>query len=530
MLANKKTLPHRGEVFLNGRPRDRLFSRVTTYVPQQDIIPPFWTVAEAIEFHHRLRFEGDLSPEARIEHIEKILSSLGLSCVKNSRIGGEQVRGISGGQRRRVSLAKGLAAGSQIVFADEPTSGLSATDADLCVRVMAATSRRQGITFVIVIHQPRIEVTKMFDELLLLTSQPGRVVYNGTFCKVAGYFAEAGFKPPMFSNPADHYLDVITPEVRWSKADYFADRYLELQKGDVDKAVEVMIAQGGATSLEMLNEICKKRGVSKMTDSRFSVSFGTQLRTLLGRRMTLMIRDQNQLQTRLAVSLLQGLVIGIAYWDVGSKLPAQQVPFLFMLLQMGSLSNMATMPEIISHRLVFKYETSDGLYLSAASVLVDTLVNTILTLGGNFITIIVMYSLSGLPWEHLWLVYFWSLLCLMAVTNFFKIIAAVAPSSSHSLLVAMPGLMLFTLFNNFFVNKSTVPAFMEWALYVSPMAWTIEQIITGMYGKDATLVTLYGYDDSDEQTARAFTALIVESILFQLIAMVCLKVFNNIER
>jgi hypothetical protein len=116
------------------------------------------------------------------------------------------------------------------------------------------------------------------------------------------------------------------------------------------------------------------------------------------------------------------------------------------------------------------------------------------------------------------------------MTNFFKVIAAIAPSASHSLQVAMPGLMLFILFNNFFVNKATAPSFMKWALYISPMAWAIEQIITGMYKDEPSLVQLYGYESSDRQTATALAVLISEAILFQLISLVCLRYFNNISR
>lgn len=68
------------------------------------------------------------------------------------------------------------------------------------------------------------------------------------------------------------------------------------------------------------------------------------------------------------------------------------------------------------------------------------------------------------------------------------------------------------------------------ALYISPMAWTIEQIITGIYGDDPTLIALYGYDSSDAQTATALAVIITEAILFQVISLVCLRYFNNILR
>merc|ERR1711908_239127 len=101
-----------------------------------------------------------------------ILKDLGLYEVKDTHIGNEKIRGISGGQRRRVTLIRGQVARPQIMFADEPTSGLSSTDAEACVKVMRLLAKKFGITIIVVIHQPRIEVAKLFDHLMLFTASP----------------------------------------------------------------------------------------------------------------------------------------------------------------------------------------------------------------------------------------------------------------------------------------------------------------------------------------------------------------------
>lgn len=535
MLAGKKTAPYTGEVFLNGKPRDRLFPRVTSYVAQHDVMPPYCTVAEAIEFNHRLRVDsGRVGNQLRWMFVDEALTMFGLETVRDSIIGDERVRGISGGQKRRVTLARGFVGGSQIVFCDEPTSGLSATDAEVCVRAMCAASRKQGVTFVVVIHQPRVEVVAMFSHLTLITSNPGRIVYNGAFADAAEYFAAAGSPVPANCNPADFLLDVITPGVVGNRSDELADRYRDGQACEVDTAVAASVSAGGKSPLEVLREMQEKRsklfGHVEIKDSVYSVSLCTQIATLFKRRMTLTRRDKNLLRVRFGMSTMQGLIVGVAFMDIGKKLPVQQLSFLFMLLQMGALSNMVVMPEMIAQRLVFKFETSDALYGTTAAVLVDTAVNNTLAVAANFITSIIMYALSGLEWSDFGLLYFWSLLCFVTMINYFKIIAAVAPAAAQALQVAMPGLMLIILFNNFFVNHATAPAFMRWALYVSPMAWTIEQIITGIHGADPDLVQLYGYDSSDAQTATAVTVLVVELILFQLISLVCLRYFNNPKR
>ena len=538
IVAGKKTAPYKGEVFLNGRPRDRHYSRITSYVPQQDVMPPYCTVSEVVEFNHRLRVDlSNLGSEESAERrriCDEVLSNFGLFGVKDQIIGDVYIRGISGGQKRRTTLARGFVGGAQIVFADEPTSGLSATDAELCVRAMRSASEGKGVTFVVVIHQPRVEVGAMFDHLVLMTSNPGRAVYNGPFVDTAQYFADAGHPPHKVSNPTDFYLDIITPDIPGNKADFFAERYLEGQAKTVYRAVEACVAAGGEDPMQTLQVAAMRAGATNFSVVRHtgvhSVSLGAQIATLFKRRVTQTRRDKRQLKTRFGISSLQGLIIGLAFLDIGNKLPVQQLSFLFMLLQIGALSNMSVMPEMIAQRLVFKFEHSDGLYSTAASFIVDTAVNNTLAVCGNFLTTCIMYALSGLKWSNFGQLYFWSLICFVVMVNFFKIIAAVAPSHAESLQVAMPGLMMFILFNNFFVNRATAPVFMRWALYISPMAWTIEQIITGLYPANDDIRALYGYDDSSAQSVRAFIVLLVEAIAFQLIAIVCLAKLNKIQR
>jgi ABC-type multidrug transport system ATPase subunit len=536
IIAGKKTAPYTGEVFLNGRPRDKLYSRVTSYVPQQDVMPTYCTVSEVVEFNHKLRVDlggtpGEAQERRRI--CDEVLQNFGLLGVKDQIIGDAFIRGISGGQKRRTTLARGFVGGAQIIFADEPTSGLSATDAEVCVRAMRNMTESKGVTFVVVIHQPRIEVGAMFDHLVLMTSNPGRFVYNGPFRDAAQYFSDAGFPPPKFGNPTDYYLDVITPDIKDNKADYFAKRYSEGQAFTVQKAVEDSVRAGGKPPVESLKETARRAGAPGFRHGYqgiHSVSFKGQISALMKRRLTLTARDTRQLNARFMTASLQGLIIGVAFLDIGKKLPVQQLSFLFMLLQIGALSNMAVMPEMMAQRLVFKFESSDGLYSTAAAVIVDTAVNNTLAVLGNFLTTCVMFSLSGLSWDTFGTLYFWSIMCFLVMVNFFKIIAAVAPTHAESIQVAMPGLMMFILFNNFFVNQATAPAFMRWALYVSPMAWTIEQIITGLYPGNVDLYKLFGYDDSAEQSVRAFAVLLSEAILFQAIALVCLARLNNIQR
>merc|ERR1719191_1597433 len=129
------------------------------------------------------------------------METFGLTVVENSYIGGEMVRGISGGQRCRVTLARGVAAQASLLFCDEPTSGLSATDAELCIKALRVVAKRLNVLVLVVIHQPRKEVAQLFDTLVLLTSNPGRMAYFGPMAEAPAYFATRGHPVPTHANP-----------------------------------------------------------------------------------------------------------------------------------------------------------------------------------------------------------------------------------------------------------------------------------------------------------------------------------------
>mmetsp|Transcript_5366 Transcript_5366/g.20264 ORF Transcript_5366/g.20264 Transcript_5366/m.20264 type:complete len:140 (+) Transcript_5366:381-800(+) len=110
------------------------------------MMPAHWTVRDAIKFNATLKRQPNRAHQSVDGWIDVLLISFDLQAVANSYIGGAEARGISGGQRRRVTLARGVAAHASLLFCDEPTSGLSATDAERCVRTLRIVAKRLGIT------------------------------------------------------------------------------------------------------------------------------------------------------------------------------------------------------------------------------------------------------------------------------------------------------------------------------------------------------------------------------------------------
>lgn len=329
ILAGKKTTAYSGEVFLNGHPRDKLYQRVTSYVPQADVMFPHQLVKEAVAFTARLSRPMPKavanSPAARRE-VEGLLyehlSHLGLGKVASTKVGSEDVRGISGGQRRRVTLCKGIVSGAYVLFCDEPTSGLSSTDAEVAIKMLKVMTKKLGISIFVVIHQPKAEVAALFDHLILLTSEPGRIVYNGPMAEAAPHYAELGFPVPLGANPADHFLDLVSPSFRGQQIATFVEHYDAHRAAPVRADVDEVVATPGQTAFQILQERANRleARVGKLTmpsDSVYAVSFSTQLKAVFGRQLVLLLRDRKGLRTEFVTAIVKACIVGIGFFDTG---------------------------------------------------------------------------------------------------------------------------------------------------------------------------------------------------------------------
>lgn len=112
-------------VYINGSPANpKTFRRISAYVEQEDALVGSLTVRETLNFAARLSLPASVSKLERIQRIESLLTAFGLSGQANNLIGTPIRKGISGGQKRRVSVAAQLITSPKLLFLDEPTSGL----------------------------------------------------------------------------------------------------------------------------------------------------------------------------------------------------------------------------------------------------------------------------------------------------------------------------------------------------------------------------------------------------------------------
>lgn len=199
-----------GKVTFNGaEPADSVVHSVCSYVCQDDdALLPSLTVRETLRFAAGLRLPAFMSTTEKDARAEEVLMKMGLKECADNLIGNELVKGISGGEKRRVTIAVQILTDPKVLLLDEPTSGLDAFTASSIMEVLRGLAA-EGRTLILTIHQARSDLFRHFGNVLLL-ARGGKPVYTGAATEMLRYFGQLGRECPRNTNPADFVMDLIT--------------------------------------------------------------------------------------------------------------------------------------------------------------------------------------------------------------------------------------------------------------------------------------------------------------------------------
>ncbi|KAB2621516.1 ABC transporter G family member 11-like [Pyrus ussuriensis x Pyrus communis] len=285
------------------------------YVTQDDNLIGTLTVRETISYSARLMLPDKMA-----------WSEMGLQDCADTVIGNWHLRGISGGEKRRLSIALEILTRPRLLFLDEPTSGLDSASAFFVTQTLRALAR-DGRTVIASIHQPSSEVFELFDQLYLLSS--GKTVYFDQAADAYEFFAQAGFPCPALRNPSDHFLRCINSDFDKVKATLKGSMKLRFEASDdplekitTAEAIRVLIdsyrsSQYSYTAREKVEEISKVKGT--VLDSGGSqASFFMQAFQLSKRSFINMSRDFGYYWLRLVIYIVVTVCIRTIYLNVGT--------------------------------------------------------------------------------------------------------------------------------------------------------------------------------------------------------------------
>ncbi|NWW39580.1 ABCG5 protein, partial [Panurus biarmicus] len=348
-----------GEVYVNGRQLEReQFRDCFSYVPQSDTLLSFLTIQESLTYTALLTLKKCSNSSIK-KKVDAVMAELSLSHIADKIIGSRNAAGISGGERRRVSVAAQLLQDPKVMLLDEPTTGLDCLTANQLVLLLSELAHRDRIV-ILTIHQPRSELFKLFDKIAIMSF--GEMVFCGNPMEMITFFSDCGYSCPEQSNPFDFYVDLTSVDTQ--SKEHELETYSRVQEF-------VSAYRNSEIFSKVLAAIEKTKCMKELPPIPFknkdSPNGFYQMLILLRRTTRNLSRDKIGIIMRLLQNLLFGLFIAFFLLRLRNDLAQGAVQDRLGLVYQcvsappytGMLNAVALFPPL---RAISDQESKDGLY------------------------------------------------------------------------------------------------------------------------------------------------------------------------
>eukprot|EP00730_Choanoeca_flexa_P000896 TRINITY_DN10387_c0_g1_i1.p1 TRINITY_DN10387_c0_g1~~TRINITY_DN10387_c0_g1_i1.p1 ORF type:complete len:634 (+),score=184.48 TRINITY_DN10387_c0_g1_i1:702-2603(+) len=523
-LAGRRDIEEGSSVTLNGRPLDfKLFSTACSYMPQDDRLISSLTVYENLMYALRLATGSTLTAAEREERVEQTMQSLGLMSVAHSRVGDVFIKGISGGQKRRVSIGLELITNPAVLFLDEPTSGLDAASAASIMGLLNTLAKRHNMLIVASVHQPASHVFLKFDQLLLLSK--GRTAYMGSATDSLEYFKNLGHPVPQHLNPADHLLQLVNSD--------FGDT------GEhVDEILDAWATRAPNTALAVQYSSTAKPAKTQ------SGSWLSRLWVLTERTLIAEVKNPVAFGGRFANYLFLAIMLGTMYvhLDRDQEGILQRGFIVQLMLAFNGFLVVASVALFAQARDVVAKEVVNGLYSCSQYVVATSIVQAFTICIYSFAALIPVFWIAG-PLRNEASVYWTVQLTLFLVLYTFEGLAVLIGTNIRDWMTAFSTcdtfMGMFFVFNGYFIAARDVPWVWRWIIYISPLRYgsevMVHTIIDGAtfkpcqpnelcYGTDGSVVVNELIEDGSSVNVPAWLMVIVaEALVFRLLVWYSLR-------
>ncbi|KAF2879706.1 hypothetical protein ILUMI_26469 [Ignelater luminosus] len=473
-----------GTVYTNGRPRDlNAFRKLSCYITQDDRLQPLLTVWENMKIAADLKLGENIPIYEKEDIIREILDTLGLAASINTRAGR-----LSGGQKKRLSIALELIDNPLVMFLDEPTTGLDSSSCSQCVKLLQELAR-QGRTIVCTIHQPSASLFQLFDLVYVLSS--GDCLYQGTTEKMIPFLESVQLPCPMYHNPADYVIELAC-------AEYGEDKIKTMVEATNNgKNLQWFDKPEFLPSLRKLRETHKSIAEKSKGGHLQSTSQANQLKILLRRGFLKSKRDSTLTYMRIAVNILVGLLFGVIYWQAGEHggKVLDNYNLLFSILMHHMMSTMMlTILTFPSEMSILTKEHFNRWYSLKMYYLSITIVDLPLSIFCCVAFTAITYWMTGQPleWQRIGMFTVISLLVVFVAQSFGLMIGAIFDVVNGTFVgpvLSVPMMM----FAGFGVTLRDLPPHLYWGSYISYLRYGLEGIVGAIYGLDRP--TIYCPDE-----------------------------------
>ncbi|PLB37099.1 pleiotropic drug resistance family ABC transporter [Aspergillus candidus] len=491
------------------------------YQAETEIHFPQLTAGETLLFaaHARAplnRFPGVSREQYAVHMRDVVMAMLGLSHTVNTQVGNEFIRGVSGGERKRVSIAETTLCKSPLQCWDNSTRGLDSSTALEFVKTLRLSTEYTGSTAVVAIYQASQAIYDIFDKAIVLYE--GRQIYFGNAPDARRFFIEMGFDCPERQTTADFLTSLTSPTERAARPgfenlvprtpDEFAARWRDSAERqhlhlEID-AFQNEFPLGG----DKYNEFSHSRAAEKAKGARakspYTLSYWMQIRLCLRRGFQRLKGDMSMtLATVIGNSAMAFIVSSVFYnLDETTESYFSRGALLFFAILLNAFSSSLEILTLWQQRPIVEKHDKYALYHPSAeaisSMLVDLPAKALVSVVFNLI-IYFMTNLRRTP-AHFFIFYLFSVTTTLTMSNIFRWIGAISRSMAQAMVPSSIFMMILVIYTGFTIPVRNMHPWFRWLNYLNPIAYAFESLMINEFSDRRFDCALYvpsgpGYGD-----------------------------------
>ncbi|KAL2558025.1 ABC transporter G family member 1 [Forsythia ovata] len=542
-LANRMAKESlQGTVSLNGEQLESsLLKVISAYVMQDDLLFPMLTVEETLMFAAEFRLPRSLSKSKKKMRVQALIDQLGLRNAAKTVIGDEGHRGVSGGERRRVSIGTDIIHDPILLFLDEPTSGLDSTSAYMVVKVLQRIAQ-SGSIVIMSIHQPSYRILGLLDRMIFLSR--GHTVYSGSPSNLPLFFSDFGHPIPDNDNRTEFALDLIrelegSPGGTKSLVEFNKTWQTMKRSGNPNSETTTFMSTHGLSLKEAISaSISRGKLVSGATNDATSTSLvptfanplWIELAVLSNRSFTNTRRMPELFGIRLGAVLVTGFILATMFWhlDNSPKGVQERLGFFAFAMSTTFYTCADALPVFLQERYIFMRETAYNAYRRSSYVLSHSIVALPSLLFLSLAFSATTFWAVGLDGGSSGFFFYFLIIfaSFWAGSSFVTFLSGVVPHVMLGYTIVVAILAYFLLFSGFFINRDRIPPYWIWFHYISLVKYPYEAVLQNEF-EDPTKCFVRGVQIFDNTPLAAVPLALKEKLLNGLSSSLGMKITST---
>ncbi|KAL6713165.1 ATP-binding cassette transporter snq2 [Lecanora helva] len=466
------------------------------YNPEDDLHYATLSVKNTLKFALKTRTPGKASRnegESRSAYVNEFLRVVSklfwIEHTMNTKVGDEMIRGVSGGEKKRVSIAEAMITKASTQCWDNSTRGLDASTALEYVQSLRSLTNMAHISTSVALYQAGESLYDLFDKVVLI--EEGKCLFFGRAEEAASYFEGLGFRRPQRWTTADFLTSVSDPHERQVREGYedriprsaeqfeaafLNSRFHENNLHDVE-SFEREAEQQRRERLEASTKATKEKN--------YTLPFHKQVTACTHRQFLVMIGDPLSLYGKWGGILFQSLIVGSLFYDMPKTSSGvfERGGVLFFMLLFNALLALAELTAAFSSRPILLKHKSFSFYRPSAYAIAQTVIDVPLVLVQVLIFQLVVYWMSGLARTasqfFISLLLVWILT--MAMYSFFRALGALCKSLDTATRLTGVAIQALIVYTGYLIPPQKMHPWFKWLIWCNPVQYGFEGLMANEF-------------------------------------------------